>query len=316
VAPPCEAFARGCGGSAWQHVARAAQLAAKQEHVVGALRKLPGLRVHPIADPGPALGWRRRARFHVAGGEVGLYAYGSHRVVPLAHCPQLEPRLDAALAIVVAARPPDGELALVVGHRGDVLVATDAAWPAGAALIGCAGITGVNDVGARSVELEDGLHGGAWDFAQASAAGNAALVAQAVAALGPGPGDLLELHAGSGNLTRAYAAAGWTVTPSDVVQPVQPPRGFITGSSATVLAAHSPPLDAIALDPPRTGAADAIAGIVRLAPQTIVYVSCDLATLARDAQQLVTAGYAATGAWPLDLMPHTSHVETVLVLRR
>ena len=70
------------------------------------------------------------------------------------------------------------------------------------------------------------------------------------------------------------------------------------------------------LDPPRTGAAEAIDGIVRLAPRTIVYVSCDPATLARDAQRLVAAGYRATDAWPIDLMPQTSHVEVVLRLVR
>ena len=320
VAPPCEAFARGCGGCAWQHVDRPAQLAAKQGLVAGALRKLAGLRVHPIADPGPSLGWRRRARLHVAGGVVGLYAHASHRVVPLARCPQLEPALDAALAAVASARPPDGELALLVGHAGDVIIATRAAWPGGAALVGRAGIAGVlvGDAvhGAASVAVEPGLPGGPWDFAQAGAAGNQALVACAAAALGPGPGRLLELHAGSGNLTRAYAAAGWQVTPSDVARPAQALPGFVVGAAGAVLAAEAGPVDAIALDPPRTGAAEALAGIARLAPRVVVYVSCDAATLARDAAQLGAVGYAATDAWPLDLMPHTAHVEVVLRLAR
>jgi len=45
-----------------------------------------------------------------------------------------------------------------------------------------------------------------------------------------------------------------------------------------------------------------------------VYVSCDPATLARDAAQLT--GYRATDAWPLDLMPQTAHVEVVMRLVR
>src|SRR5207253_5299087 len=96
VAPPCGYFVAGCGGCQWQHVARPAQLAAKQAIVEGALRKT-GAIIAPIADPAPAYHWRRRARFHVAGGKLGLYAAGSHRVLPLAHCPQLEPALDAPL---------------------------------------------------------------------------------------------------------------------------------------------------------------------------------------------------------------------------
>ena len=318
VTPACAAVARGCGGCAWQHVARGAQLAAKQALVANALRKLAGLRVHAIADPGPALGWRRRARFHVADGVVGLYAHGSHRVVALARCPQLEARLEPALAAVIAARPPDGELALLAGHAGEIVIATRAAWPAGAKLVGRAAIAGVyaGDAvyGAATIEIEDGLHGGPWDFAQASAAGNRALVACAAAALGPAPGRVLELHAGSGNFTRAFAAAGWDVVASDVARPARPPAGFVVGAAADVLAAATGAFDAVVLDPPRTGAADAVAGIARLAPRAIVYVSCDAATLARDAARLCDAGYAATDAWPIDLMPHTAHVEVVLRL--
>jgi len=318
VAPPCPHFARGCGGCSWQHVARDAQRAAKQAIVAGALRKLAGLTVHPIAAPAPDLGWRRRARFHVAHGRAGLYEHGGRRVVPLDHCPQLAPALDAAYAELVAAAPPDGELAMVLAHDGRVAVASEAGWPAAHQLVGRAGIAGVLAGaivhGAVVLEIEPGLWGGPWDFAQASAAGNAALIAQARAALGPGPGRLLELHAGAGNFTRGFAADGWDVTPSDVAPPAVPPPGFVAAAARDMLAERAGPWDAIALDPPRTGAADAIAGIVRAAPRAIVYVSCDPATLARDAAQLT--GYRATDAWPLDLMPQTAHVEVVMRLVR
>jgi len=323
VAPPCPHVAEGCGGCAWQHVARAEQLAAKQAIVAGALRRLAGLRIHPIADPAPALGWRRRARFHVERGRAGLYELGGHRVVAIDRCPQLEPALDAAYAAVAAATPPDGELALVLAHDGRIAVATERAWRGAAPLIGRAGIAGVlaGSVahGEVVLEIEPGAWGGPWDFAQASSAGNAALVAQARAALGPGPGQLLELHAGAGNFTRGFVADGWDVTPSDIAAPPHPPPGFVTGAARDVLArlagldrAHA--WDAIVLDPPRTGAADAIDGILRAAPRTVVYVSCDAATLARDAAQLTA--YRATDAWPLDLMPQTAHVEVVMRLQR
>jgi 23S rRNA (uracil1939-C5)-methyltransferase len=71
------------------------------------------------------------------------------------------------------------------------------------------------------------------------------------------------------------------------------------------------------LDPPRTGAAEAIAGMLRAAPRVVIYVSCDAATLARDAARLIDAGgYRATDAWPLDQMPQTAHVEVVMRLER
>jgi len=320
--PPCPHFLRGCGGCQWQHVARAEQLAAKQAIVAGALRKQGGVRVHPIEDPGPALGWRRRARFHVERGRAGLYELGSQRVLPIDHCPQLEPALDAAYAAVAAATPPDGELALLLAHDGRIAVATERAWRGAARLlIGRAGIVGVlagdEPHGDVVLELEPGLWGGPWDFAQASRSGNAALVAQARAALGRGPGRLLELYAGAGNFTRGFAADGWDVTATDAAAPAKPPPGFHAGPVHEVLArvvGAGGPWDAVALDPPRTGAAEAIEGIMRAAPRTIVYVSCDVATLARDAARL--AGYRATDAWPLDVMPQTAHVEVVLRLQR
>jgi 23S rRNA (uracil1939-C5)-methyltransferase len=56
--------------------------------------------------------------------------------------------------------------------------------------------------------------------------------------------------------------------------------------------------------------------VVALAPGRIVYVSCDLATLARDLDLFAEAGYRARWAQPLDLMPQTAHIEIVTVLER
>jgi 23S rRNA (uracil1939-C5)-methyltransferase len=322
VAPPCEYFVAGCGGCQWQHVERAGQLAAKHAIVTAALRKLPGLVVDDVLDPAPPYGWRRRARFHVHGGKVGLYHYGSRDLIPLARCPQLEPELDAALRVIVPLTPPDGELALVRGHRGEIVVAVEHAWRGAAKLVGRAQIVGViagNDkYGETVIEIEPGLAGGPWDFAQASAAGNATLVATVRNALGKPSGHLLELHAGAGNFTRAFIADGWNVIATDVVAPAKPLEGarFELGAAEAVLARSAGPFDAIVLDPPRTGALEAMAGIAKHAPRVVVYISCDPATLARDALRLVEAGYRAERAWPVDLMPQTSHVEVVLRLTR
>jgi 23S rRNA (uracil1939-C5)-methyltransferase len=75
-------------------------------------------------------------------------------------------------------------------------------------------------------------------------------------------------------------------------------------------------LDVAVLDPPRTGAREVMAGLVALAPRRIVYVACDPATFARDADVLVAAGYAPRWAQALDLMPQTAHVELVAVFER
>lgn len=320
IEPPCEYFRAGCGGCQWQHVARSAQLAAKQAIVGGALRNLADLVIEPIADPAPPYGWRRRARFHVLGGKVGLYATGSHRVIPIEHCPQLEPALDTAVRAVAASSPPDGELAFVRAQSGAIAVGVERAWRGAAALVGRAGIVGViadeTRHGVPIVEIEPGLWTGPWDFAQASTAGNAAMIAIARGALGQGPGRLLELHAGAGNFTRAFVEDRWDVLATDVAAPPKPIEGarFETGKAERVLARSAGPFDAIVLDPPRTGAAEAVEGIVAHAPKVIVYISCDPATLGRDAARLVAGGYRAERAWPIDLMPQTSHVEVVMRL--
>ncbi|CAN5127845.1 class I SAM-dependent RNA methyltransferase [soil metagenome] len=323
VTPACPAFLAGCGGCQWQHVSRTAQLAAKQAIVTAALRRVT-TEIAPIAAPGPALGWRRRARFHVEQRKLGLYRTASHEVLPLGACPQLEPPLEAVLALLAEANRqtpmPDGEVAMLLGHRGEISLAFEAPWKGAAALVGNAGIVGVRSgptsIGTPVIEVEPGLVGSPWDFAQANTAGNALLIKLVNAALGAGRGRLLELYAGAGNFTRSLIAAGWSVTPTDAAAPPKPPPHFYVATADRAVDKLQGPFDAVVLDPPRAGAPEAIEGIVKHAPKTIVYISCDPATLARDAERLVAGGYRAERAWPVDLMPQTSHIEVVLKLTK
>lgn len=316
VEPPCPSFEAGCGGCQWQMASRRAQLAAKQDIVANALRRVVDQpdRIHPIIAPAPDLGWRRRARFHVERGRIGLYRRGTNTLLPLASCPQLEPALDGVITELAErsrhAPLPDGEIVMVLGHRGEIVVGFERPWRAASTLVGVRGIVGV---GTTAIEIEPGLVGTPWDFAQASAAGNAALIALVRAAVGTGPGQLLELYAGAGNFTRGLVEDGWTVTPTDGAQPARPFPGFITGPADRVIATLRGPYDAIVLDPPRAGAAEALDGILRLAPARIVYISCDPATLARDLERLA---YDVERVQPIDLMPQTSHVEVVVTLTR
>ena len=73
--------------------------------------------------------------------------------------------------------------------------------------------------------------------------------------------------------------------------------------------------DVIILDPPRKGCSpEMLATAAEMAPERIVYVSCDPATLARDCGIFKTLGYAATTVTPVDMFPNTGHVETVVQL--
>jgi 23S rRNA (uracil1939-C5)-methyltransferase len=71
-------------------------------------------------------------------------------------------------------------------------------------------------------------------------------------------------------------------------------------------------VDAAVVDPPRAGMdAAALEALVAKQPQQIVYVSCDPATLARDAKRLVAAGYTLRDVQPVDMFPQTYHIESV-----
>ena len=71
------------------------------------------------------------------------------------------------------------------------------------------------------------------------------------------------------------------------------------------------------VDPPRTGMSrEALEGVVGLGASRIVYISCDVATLARDLRRLVDAGYGMGPVDAFDLFPNTPHIETVVVFNR
>jgi 23S rRNA (uracil1939-C5)-methyltransferase len=69
----------------------------------------------------------------------------------------------------------------------------------------------------------------------------------------------------------------------------------------------------VIVDPPRTGMSRrALEGVTRLKAARMVYVSCDVATLARDTRRLLDSGYRLTELHAFDLFPNTPHVETVV----
>jgi 23S rRNA (uracil1939-C5)-methyltransferase len=80
----------------------------------------------------------------------------------------------------------------------------------------------------------------------------------------------------------------------------------------TVLPALETNFDAVVLDPPRSGCApEVVEALITSGAPRIVYVSCDPATLARDAKRLVAGGYHLEYAQPLDMFPQTYHIECV-----
>ena len=89
------------------------------------------------------------------------------------------------------------------------------------------------------------------------------------------------------------------------------------GAAAAQLAAEGARPDVIVVDPPSKGCDEAtLQAIVQMAPRTVVMVSCNAATAARDTRWLVEHGYCAQQVQPVDLFPRTKHVECIVQLQR
>jgi 23S rRNA (uracil1939-C5)-methyltransferase len=328
VAAPCPIVDR-CGGCPWQHIDPLAQLAAKQAIVERALAK-SGAEIRPIAGAPAWLGYRTRARMTARGGAIGFAGRRSHTVVDVERCLALDPALDAAMqaarralgaligqegTIAGLVRNGGVEIAVTSGERADVPRLRDAA----TALVGQAGIS--------RVTVDDPTAPAA-GFAQANAAQNEVLRALVREPARADGASVLELYAGDGNFTRDLAAVasrgvaveGDRAAVARLRAALRDPRWTIVAEpvarAVERLARAGDRFDVVVLDPPRAGAADAVEGIARLAPDRIVYVSCDPMTLQRDLASLGRLGYPARIAWPVDMMPHTWHIEVVTVASR
>lgn len=95
---------------------------------------------------------------------------------------------------------------------------------------------------------------------------------------------------------------------------------FLQGDAGTLfghMARQGEHLDAVFLDPPRAGATQAfLANLSRLSPTRVVYISCEPRTQRRDVAQLMHHGYRVARVRPVDMFPHTDHVENVVLLER
>ena len=87
------------------------------------------------------------------------------------------------------------------------------------------------------------------------------------------------------------------------------------GEAAAELARRGVRPDAVVVDPPRKGLAPTVIDTVcAMAPERVVYVSCDVATQARDLKRFAELGYVSCEAVAVDMFPRTAHVETVVLL--
>ena len=347
--PRCPYFGE-CGGCQWQHASYAHQLELKRQVVEEAWARA-GLRFPPDA---PVLGmddpWRYRIRGEfeaipgAEGWRFGFHRLRSHQLIPIATCDIHDLRIEQALPAFAQAA---NELQLT-GLQNLLLTIE----PGGRGLLWRLRFKGkepgwprdefarrVGDLLPDQTLLDDAMSLEFWDmsfrvrsdtFVQTNYKQMLVLYETALGMLAAGPEDnVLDLYAGMGTISVAVArtAAGVTAVEENP-RAVQVGRLNARINSAKVeylpgkveevlrkvrLGRHQ----AAILDPPRAGCEPAaLAELLRLGPERLVYVSCEPSTQARDLIALVRGGYRVRRAAIVDMFPQTYHIETVALLER
>ncbi|WP_434523895.1 23S rRNA (uracil(1939)-C(5))-methyltransferase RlmD [Photorhabdus asymbiotica] len=170
------------------------------------------------------------------------------------------------------------------------------------------------------------------DFIQVNDTVNQQMVAQAIEWLDLKPNDrVLDLFCGMGNFTLPIAQKVRAVVGVEGVATLVANGQYNAKlNNLDNISFYHENLDAnihqqpwaklgfnkVLLDPARAGAAGVMSHIVKLAPEKVVYVSCNPTTLARDSKTLLEAGYHIVSVRMLDMFPHTGHLESMVLFSR
>ncbi len=343
VSPPCPHFGPGqCGGCQWQHIAYERQLSLKHDVVVDQLRRLGHIAdppVKPTLAVGEPWGYRNHMRFTVArDGRLGLLRAESHDVVPVDACMLLHPSLAEIYESLELAWEGLRSVSLRAGvNTGDRMVIletdTDEApeiavdMPVSVVLhrpkkppFPLAGLPFIRErVGELTFRISSD------SFFQVNTAGAEVLVNLVRDYLSPkGHETVLDLYCGVGLFGFSVAQDVGLVVGIDASESAMEDAAYNAhdlglenialheGPVEEVLHALWEPAEMAVLDPPRSGAGkEVFVQLHRLRVRKVVYVSCDPATLARDAVYLTEMGYRLREVQPVDMFPQTYHVETV-----
>jgi 23S rRNA (uracil1939-C5)-methyltransferase len=298
-------------------------------------------------------GYRMRARLHLRDRRIGFFREGSHQICDARTTRQLlPPTCDVLDEIAAALRALDIRAEIELSESADAsarVVHFETERPvASSRLAGVAevaGLTGVTvsqpqggalhatpvggDAYVRDVVSVGGadvvLRRHVLSFFQNNRYLLRGLVSHIVDQI-PSGNDVIDLYSGVGLFAMAAAVArgarvtaveGDSFSAADLATNAAATNGAVVAVHQAVEAFvnHRRPAPSVLIvDPPRTGMSrDALGGAIGLGARRIVYVSCDVATLARDARRFVDAGYVIERIDGFDLFPNTPHVETVAV---
>jgi 23S rRNA (uracil1939-C5)-methyltransferase len=347
ITPFCQHFGI-CGGCAIQHWETEHYQAWKRALVIEALAQAGiDCEVHPLIDA-HGVG-RRRVTLHARMGthevlKVGFSAANSHDIVPIDHCPILDPglagALNAAWAIAEALKPSGKPLDIqITTTRGGLDIDVRGSGPLPSSMItALSGIAQQHrlarltrhgelvlmrtppaiEVGPATVVLPPG------SFLQATFAGEEALTAlvldhckraKHIADLFCGVGPFALRLAAKSRVTAFDSEAG-SVSALQKAATSTPGLKPVKAETRDLFRRPLVPqelrdFDAVVFDPPRQGAQAQARELANSKIPIVVAVSCNIATFARDARILIDGGYRIDGVTPIDQFRHTPHVELV-----
>lgn len=321
IEPRCPLFGE-CGGCQLQHMTYESQLAAKEAIVKEQLERIGGLDasvVRPIVGTREPWGYRNHLRFSTGKthGDIGFIHRRGRGLRRVDDCPVADPWANeilpsiqgkaAALHQVQIRRDPS---------TGNYLIAPE--------------IEGLKIESGQPYYTET-LAGHEFQVSVASffqvnhaqAERMLELIGDALPAKAP---LMVDAFAGVGTFAVAFAdrfdrviaieEAPSAVKDAEVNIASTPNVDIRKGRVEELLPALAAPPDVILLDPPRAGCLPEVLDAINLfQPETVVYVSCNPSTLARDLRVLVDGGFELESVTPLDMFPHTGHIESVSTLR-
>lgn len=302
--PQCPYFGR-CGGCVYQHITYEHQLILKARQVEQVLRRIGKLRDIPIRPivPSPLdYGYRNRITVHAQDGIVGFFRRDAHKLIDVAHCPISRAEVNDALAELRSRNPRDGHYTLRAG--------------------------GTRSVASSDVQDDTAVVPPGRFFSQTNDAVAEALD-ELIASFFPDRGPLLiDAFCGSGffakrlvgNFDRVIGIEWDRYAVEAARRNAAPNETYINGNVEIELPAilQNPQTNncAIIVDPPATGLSAPLRDtLIQFAPATLVYISCNPSTLARDLGQLQSE-FRIVSVTPLDMFPQTAEIEVAVHLRR
>jgi 23S rRNA (uracil1939-C5)-methyltransferase len=307
VKPKCSHYGL-CGGCDFQHLSHDAQILAKESIARDLFKKFAGIALP--ADfktiSGSAWAYRNRVRFKIQGGRLGFNAAGTNRQIPVQECPILVSGLLTQTLKFLESYPfAEGEISCFGNEaswsfkagKSRALRTIDSLMIKGHKFDLHAGVFFQSNLGLIEPLIDYVIH----DYSGALA---------------------VDLYAGVGLFSsfledRFERTLAVELNPDclEMARKNLNKTEFVTEDAANWLQSFNETPDLLVVDPPRVGLSpEALQGILQLKPKSLVYVSCDPQTLARDLKYLLV-NYDLIDSCGFDFYPQTSHYEMVCHLQ-